>query len=186
MEVRSRRDSGAIALIGGFFALMWFSSGGGEASSTLRAALALGSAGALVVAVLGAIRAIRGPRTQGAMGDPAARRRYGTVVGVEFALAAFGAGALGAAGVGPYIPVLICAVVGLHFFPLAPVFQDPALRWLGAAITAVAAAALLVGVFTGVPPSHVTGAGAGLALLAFSISALVGPRAAAPCRVDRP
>ena len=47
----------------------------------------------------------------------------------------------------------VCAVVGLHFFPLAPVLGDPALRWLGTAVTAVAVAALLAGLFTGAPPS---------------------------------
>jgi hypothetical protein len=163
------------ALIGGFFALMWFSWGGAEASNTLGAALAVGSFSALVVAALGALRAFRGPRTRGALDDPAARRRYGRVVGIEFALVALVAVALGATGVAAYSPVLICAVVGVHFFPLAPVFLNPALRWLGAAITAVAAAALLVGVLTGVAPGSVTGAGAGLALLAFSILALAHP-----------
>lgn len=130
---------------------------------------------ALVVAVLGALRAFRGPRTRGALDDPATRHRYGTVVGIEFALVALVVVALRATGVAAYIPVLICAVVGVHFFPLAPVFLNPALRWLGAAITAVAAAALLIGVFTGVAPGSVTGAGAGLALLAFSTFTLAHP-----------
>lgn len=46
---------------------------------------------------------------------------------------------------------------------------------LSATLTAVAAAALLVGVFTGVEPSSVTGAGAGLTLLIAASVALAYP-----------
>jgi hypothetical protein len=75
---------------------------------------------------------------------------------------------LGASGAPAYIPVWICAVVGLHFFALALLFQAPALRWLGAAVSTVAVAALLAGQLTDVTPGSVTGPGAGLALLAYA------------------
>lgn len=136
--------------------------------------MTVGSAAALVVAVLGALRVIRSPRDAGARRDPAVDRRYGIVVGIEFALAGLGAVALAAIGVPAYIPVWICAVVGVHFFALAPVLQAPALRWLGAVVTTVAIGALFLGVLTSVTPSSVTGSGAGLALLAYAILALVG------------
>ena len=176
VEARSRRDSGLTALILGFFAMAWFGWGQAGASGALSAALAVGSAASLVVALLGALRAFRRPRTEGALHDPAAGRRYGILVGIEFALSGLGAGVLGATGRAASIPVWVCAVVGLHFFPLAAVLGDPALRWLGAALTAVAVAALLAGLFTGVPPSSVTGAGAGVALLAYATLALPGAR----------
>jgi hypothetical protein len=153
--------------------MAWFGWGQADASGALTRALAAGSAASLIVAVLGAIRAFRRPRTEGALHNPAARRRYGILVGTEFALSGLGAGVLGATGQGAFIPVWVCAVVGLHFFPLAPVLGDSGLRWLGGAVTAVAVAALLAGTFTGVAPSSVTGAGAGVALLAYATLALV-------------
>ncbi|MEA2717318.1 MAG: hypothetical protein QOI99_1635 [Actinomycetota bacterium] len=175
MESASRLDSGVTALVLGFFAMMWFSWGQADASSVLGTALAVGSVVALVVAAMGGIRAVRFRRTDGALNEPATRHRYGNVVGIESAAGVVGALVLGATGGGAYIPVWICAVVGLHFFPLASVLDARPLRSLGVVVTGVAAGALLVGVFTGVAPSSVTGAGAGLALLAFATLMLARP-----------
>jgi hypothetical protein len=105
--------------------------------------------------------------------DRAAKRRDGSDSGV---LAGLGAGALAAIGLPAYIPVWICAVVGVHFFALAAVFGASALRWLGTAVTAVAVGALLLGILTRVTPGSVTGAGAGVTLLAYAILVLVTSR----------
>jgi len=64
-------------------------------------------------------------------------------------------------------------VVGVHFFPLAPVLDDPGLRPLGAAMIAVSVAALVVTLTKGVPPSTITGISAGLLLLGYAVMALV-------------
>lgn len=175
MKVRTRMDSGLNGLILGFFAMGWFAWGRAEASGRLSAAMIAGVVAPLAVAVVGAVRAFRPPRTEAAIQDRDARRRYGIVVGTESVLIVAGALTLGGTGNPRYIPVWICAVVGLHFFPLAPVLGDLALRWLGALVTAIAVAALLTGLYTGVAPSSVAGPGAGLALLAYATLALVGP-----------
>lgn len=174
MKVRSRLDSGLTAAILGFFAMGWFSWGRAEASGALSVALIVGFGAALVVAVLGVFRTCGSRRTEGTPDDAPDQRRYGILVGIEFAVAGLGAVALGAVGAAAFIPVSVCAVVGLHLFPLAPILDDPALRGLGAVVVGVAGAALLVGVLTGVAPGSVTGAGAGLALLAFGTQALAG------------
>jgi hypothetical protein len=167
-------DSGMTALVLGFFALLWFS-WGPEASGMLIPVVAAGSAAAVLIAVLGAIRAYRGRGGESTMNNPIVRRHYGIVVGIEFALIGLGAVTLGAIGAGAYIPVWICAVVGLHLFPLAAAFGAPEMRWLGAVLTAVAATALLVGIFTDVAPRNLTGLGAGLAMLASGTLALAQP-----------
>jgi hypothetical protein len=95
-------------------------------------------------------------------------------VGIEFGLAGLGAAVLGATGHPRFIPVWVCAVVGVHFFPLAPILRDPSLVPLGALISAVAVAALAVALTTGVAASTVTGIGAGVVLLVFGIVALAG------------
>ncbi len=87
---------------------------------------------------------------------------------------------LGGTGYSQWIPVWICFGVGAHFFPLATTLGNPTLRPLGGLLIAVAAAALIVGLTTAVAPSTITGAGAGLCLLAFGIATLACNRRPAP------
>ena len=103
---------------------------------------------AALVAVAGGIQAFRGPASTGVLHDRQARRRYGVTVGVEFGLAGVGAAVLAAAGQGDFIPVWVCAVVGVHFFALARLLEDPLLVPLGASVTAVALVALVAGLAT--------------------------------------
>lgn len=180
--VGHRNDGELTALILAVFALAWFGWGEADASAVLSVLLSVGSSAAVAVGLLAAFRVFRRQRAEHAMGDPTVRRRYFVVVAVEFAAAGLGAAALGVTGAAAYIPVWVCAVVGLHFVALAPVFGTSALRWLGVAVTAVAAAALLVGVLTAVAPSSVTGGGTGLVLLGFAIMTLAGSIASAPER----
>ena len=58
------------------------------------------------------------------------------------------------------------------FFPLASTLANRSLRLLGVLLIAVAAAALATGLASGTAPSTVTGAGAGLCLLAFGLATL--------------
>jgi hypothetical protein len=95
-------------------------------------------------------------------------------VGIEFGLAGLGAGILGATGQGAYIPVWVCAVVGVHLLPLAPLLHGRRLVALGVLITIVAVVALVAGVTHTVSPSTVTGVGAGLLLPTFAIAELAG------------
>src|SRR5262249_40496551 len=105
--------------------------------------------------------------------DPARARRYGIIVGIEFGIAGVGAAILGAVGQVAVIPVWICAVVGVHFFALAPVFGNRSIAYLGVLVCAVAVAAGIVGLTTGVGPSAVTGGGAGALLLIWGAAQLV-------------
>jgi len=65
--------------------------------------------------------AVRDRATAPALADRAAFRRYGVIVGIEFGTAALGATILASLGQAAFIPVWVCAVVGVHFVPLAPV-----------------------------------------------------------------
>ena len=176
---RSRRDLGLTALIEGFFGFVWFGWGQANAGPGLRVGLAVAGVAAALVALAGGIQAFGGPASTGILDDRQARRRYGVTVGVEFALAGVGAAVLAAAGQGDFIPVWVCAVVGVHFFALARLLEDPLLVPLGASVTAVALVALVAGLATGVVPSTVTGVGAGTLLTGFALAALAGARAEA-------
>ena len=94
---------------------------------------------------------------------------------------------LGATGQQQWIPVWICAGVGVHFFPLASTLANGSLRLLGVLLMAVAAAALATGLASGTAPSTVTGAGAGSCLLAFGLATLLtGGRAIRSGVLNRP
>lgn len=164
----------------GFFAFVWFGWGQAAAPSGLVVPLAVGTGLAVLVTVTGVVAAKRSPGRLRVMTDRVARRRYSIIVGLEFGLLGAGAAVLGAAGQYRWIPVWICFGVGVHFFPLASTLDNRSLRLLGMLLVAVAAAALTAGLASATAPSTVTGAGAGLCLLAFGLATLlIGGRAPA-------
>ncbi|MGC4791172.1 hypothetical protein ACLQ22_25485 [Micromonospora sp. DT178] len=169
LEFQSRRQAGLAALYLGVFATIWFSVPAAE--QPLRALLVVASGAALVTAVIGAVVVARsrGPVAH----DRAADRRYLLIVLAEFAAAGLGAVVLALVGWSEFIPVLVCAVVGLHFFPLVPVLRDPLLRLLGAAMCVVALAGLVTALATAVSAGLVVGTGAGLLLLGYAVLALL-------------
>lgn len=169
---RSRRDAGLTALFLGFFAGAWFGWAQAEPQPSLAPWLNGFGFLSLLVAITGAVIGFRAPAVTSALRAPGAGRRYGIIVGIEFALAGLGAAGLGLAGYPDAIPVWICAVVGAHFIPLAPVLRDPWLVPLGLALLVVAAAGLVVALTTTTPASFVVGVGTGLLLLGYAITAL--------------
>ena len=170
---RSRRDQGVTALIEGFFAAAWFGWGQAKPPPGLSAVLATGSVVAILTAVAGAVLTFRLRSLPAIMDDPSARRRYRIIVGAEFAVAALGALVLAIAGQPAYIPVWVCAVVGIHFFSLAPLLRDRSLYPLGILVCAASVVALIVGLTTNIAPSAITGVGAGWLLTVFALFNLV-------------
>ncbi|GIH18881.1 hypothetical protein Raf01_70530 [Rugosimonospora africana] len=180
--MRTRRDLGVTALVEGFFAAAWFGWGQQAQVAGLEVWLDIGSVVALLVAVGGAVIGLRSPASTAVLHDRSAGRRYGITVGIEFGVAGVGAWVLGAAGQAEFIPVWVCAIVGLHFFALAPILRDRTLVPLGVLTCAVAVAALVVGLATGLDASTVTGVGTGCCLLAFGGYALARAVSSRPDR----
>jgi hypothetical protein len=167
------RDRGVTVAVEGFFAFVWFGWGQAAAPTWLVAPLAVGTGLAALLAVAGVVVTKRSAGRLRVMADPKARRRYSIIVGLEFGLLGVGAAILGATGQYRWTPVWICAGVGVHFFPLASTLDNRSLRLLGGLLLAVAAAALTAGLVSATEPSTVTGAGAGLCLLAFGLATLL-------------
>jgi hypothetical protein len=163
------RDSAMFALILGFFASSWFGWAQERPPPAWRSPLIVGAVLSLVVAVVGAVFAWRNWSGGSALSEPGAMRQYGIIVGMEFGIAAVGAAGIALWRRPEYLAAWICLVVGVHFWPLAPVLKSPSLIVLGALLTVVAVAAVLVSRRTGVAPSAITGVGAGVALLGFAI-----------------
>jgi hypothetical protein len=57
--------------------------------------------------------------------DAATGRSFGIVVGIEVLLVGLGAWFLASRKRNELIPPWVALVVGVHFFPLAPLFNDP-------------------------------------------------------------
>ena len=162
------RDSAMTALILGFFASSWFGWAQERPPAAWKRPLIAGAVLSLAVAVTGGVFAWRNWSGASALSAPGAMRRYGIIVGVEFAIAAAGAVAIAVRRRQKYLAPWICLVVGVHFWPMAPVLHNPSLFVLGALLTAVAVAGGLASRRNGPAPSAVTGAGAGVCLLAFA------------------
>jgi hypothetical protein len=167
------RDRGVTVAVEGFFAFVWFGWGQAAAPTWLVAPLAVGTGLAVLLAVAGVVVTKRSAGRLRVMADPKARRRYSIIVGLEFGLLGVGAAILGATGQYRWTPVWICAGVGVHFFPLASTLDNRSLRLLGGLLLVVAAAALTAGLASATDPSTVTGAAAGLCLLAFGLATLL-------------
>ncbi len=168
------RDAAMTALILGFFASCWFGWAQERPPAAWRSPLIAGTALSLAVSVTGAVLAWRHWSGASALSQPGAMRQYGIIVGVEFGVAAAGAAAMIFSGRSHYLAPWICLVVGVHFFPMAPVLKSPPLLALGTALIAVAAAAVLICKGRHLAPSAVTGAGAGVALLGYASVSIIG------------
>ncbi|MEE6258271.1 hypothetical protein [Plantactinospora sonchi] len=167
----TRRQGGLTALYLGIFATLWFSVP--KADPPLSTLLVVGSIAALLTAVAGGVVVARSRGADPTPRDRAVDRRYLLIVGAEFAVAGIGAAVLSVAGWTGFIPALISFVVGAHFLPLAPVLRDPLLRPLGVAVCVVAVASLLVGLASSASVGLVAGAGTGLLLLGYAVTALL-------------
>ncbi|MEU4566470.1 hypothetical protein [Micromonospora sp. NPDC023956] len=174
-RTRTGRQAGLTALYLGVFATLWFSVP--KADPPLDTVLVVASVASLLTAVTGGVVAARARGADVPPRDRAADRRYLLVVAAEFAAAGLGAALLGLVGWSEFTPVLVGAVVGLHFLPLAPLLDDPLLRPLGLAVCLVAFGGLVVGLVSSGPVALVVGAGTGLLLLGHAVTALLRARA---------
>ncbi|MEV0901336.1 hypothetical protein [Actinoplanes sp. NPDC049802] len=170
-SLAERRQAGLTALYLGVFAMIWFSVPDNQ--PPLGSYLMVGSLLAILVAGIGALLVLRvhraGPVERNAVTD----RRYLAVLAGELAAAGFGAVLLAVTHRSEFIVVLVGAIVGLHFLPLAPLLRDPALRVIGGAVCLAALAGLITGLMSDVPPARVTASGIGVLLLGYAIGALI-------------
>jgi hypothetical protein len=100
-------------------------------------------------------------------------RTYLIIVGIEFAVTAAGIVTLQFTRKTDYQASWTCLVVGVHFYPMAPVFRDIGLYALATVLTAVAAASIPIARPRRLAISAVTGAAAGTTLLLFAAYSLV-------------
>ncbi len=117
-------------------------------------------------------------RTTGSspMADPAVRRGYWLTVSVEVALIVGGNLVLAAVGHPEYDAAWTLFVVGVHFVPLAAIFQARGLAVTGVLTALIAVAAAVFGLGGALAPSAAAGAGGGLAFIAYAAWVLLHGR----------
>jgi hypothetical protein len=165
------RDIAVTAAVFGVAAFVWFGWAQEAPPARWRVPLAAGSGLGLVLAVIGVLLTWQhwGPESALAAGE--ARRTFGIVCGIEFGLAGLGAGLLGAWKRPQWIATWIAFVVGIHFIPLAFIFDDPAQLGLAALIVTAAGLSVVVHRRTAITASAVVGLGSGAALLVYAVRA---------------
>ncbi|QOC92314.1 hypothetical protein [Micromonospora craniellae] len=166
------RDAAATAVVFGFFASSWFGWAQEAPPPRWRKPLVAGAVAAVLVLVVGALVTWQ-HWSEGTAFTAETSRAFGIVVGIEFGLAALGAGILAAVRHRDIIPAWIAFVVGVHLFPVAALINYPLIHVVAALITLVAVAAVPVARHRALPVSAVTGLGTGSVLLTAAASSLV-------------
>ena len=156
----------------GFFASSWFGWALDDPPARWRKGLVAGCVVSLATAVTGALLAAR-HWSDGSVFDAATSRTFGIVVGIEVALAALGAWLLSRRRRSELVSAYISLVVGVHFFALAPLLQNPLLYVVAVVMTIGAVASIPIARGRSISVSSVAGVLAGSTLLAAAIFALV-------------
>ncbi|MEH1102080.1 hypothetical protein [Micromonospora sp. CPCC 205561] len=166
------RDASATAVVFGFFASSWFGWAQEAPPRSWRPFLGVGSVLSLLTAVVGGILTWR-RWSEATAFDADTSRAFGIVVGIEFGVAAFGAGLLALRRRRDLIPIWVALVVGVHLFPVAALLDYPLIHVAAALVTALALVAAAVARARAVAVSAVVGLGTGAVLLAAAVSSLV-------------
>ena len=166
------RDAAMTAAVFGFFASSWFGWAQEQPPAAWRNVLIACSVISLLVAVTGAVLAGQ-HWSDGTVFAAATSRRFGIIVGIEFAFCGLGAGALALLGKAEFISAWIALVVGVHLFPLAPLLHYPLLYVTAALVSLGALVATGVALVQAVTVSAVTGLVVGAVLLASALFSLL-------------
>ncbi|HWL91791.1 MAG TPA: hypothetical protein VNP90_10560, partial [Actinomycetota bacterium] len=137
-----------------------------------RGWLTAGSIVSMLTAIAGGVLAWQRWSTGSAI-DATTAPTFGIIVGIEFSIAAIGAGILARLRKGDLIPAWIALVVGVHFVPLAPLLRYPLLVVVAALVSAGALAAVPIARSRSLAVSAMTGVVVGAVLLAAALFSLI-------------
>ncbi|MFE9918609.1 hypothetical protein ACFYPG_25970 [Micromonospora sp. NPDC005553] len=166
------RDAAATAFVFGFFASSWFGWAQEAPPRSWRPVLIAGSVLALLTATAGGLLAWR-HWSDGTAFDDDTSRTFGIVVGIEFGVAAVGAGVLALLRRRELTAPWVALVVGLHLFPVAALMDYPLIHVVAALVTVVALAAVPMARARALAVSAVVGLGTGVVLVVAAVSSLI-------------
>lgn len=152
-----------------FAGIAWFGWAQEDPPSSWVPGLVAGSVISALLLVALVVLLVRRRTTGGSpMADPRVRRRYWVTVMIEVVLIAAGNLLLAAVGHPEYDAAWTLFVVGVHFVPLARIFESPSLALAGAVVAVVAVAAACVGLAGDLAPSAVAGSGGGVVFIGYA------------------
>lgn len=166
------RDAAATAAILGFFAASWFGWALDKPPVSWRKGLITGSVLSVLTAVAGGLLTWQ-YWSDGTVFDATTSRSFGIVVGIEVVLAGLGAWLLTARQRSELIPPWIALVVGVHFFPLAPLSDYPLFYPLAVLVTLAGLVSVPSARARSLAISAVTGLLTGSVLLTAALYSLV-------------
>ncbi len=167
------RDAAVMAAIFGVTGFAWLGWAQEGPPPRWRLPLGVGSVLSVLTGMAGAFLAYRHWGPDSALATESARESFGIVAGIELGSAAVGAGILAVRRQGHWISAWVCLVVGAHFVPLAFIFDDAGLHLLAGALVLVSMSSVVLSRRTGIQPSAIVGAGAGVVLWLFSVRSLL-------------
>ncbi|WP_433316618.1 hypothetical protein ACQP0U_06370 [Micromonospora sp. CA-269861] len=166
------RDAAATAFVFGFFASSWFGWAQEAPPKPWRPVLIAGSVLALLTATAGGLLAWS-HWSDGTAFDADTSRTFGIVVGIEFGVAAIGAGLLALLRRRELIAPWVALVVGVHLFPVAELLGYPLIHLVAALVTVAALVAVPVARARALTVSAVVGLSTGVTLLLGAVSSLI-------------
>jgi hypothetical protein len=142
MSADMRRNGVTICAV---FGLGWFVGGAGVLGDGAAYWVGLALAAAVAVALIVSVKRVASERDRPRELPTDWMRRYGIWIGFEVVLIVAAILSLRALDLVAFLPGTIAIIVGAHFIPLAPAFDEPRYRWTGYAMIAAGAAALASG-----------------------------------------
>lgn len=167
------RDLAVMTLVFGVAAFIWFGWGQEDPPKRWRILLIIGSVLSLAMTVIGGLLTWQLWGSGSVFEEQAARRAFGIVCGIEFGLCGLGAAVLAISKRPHLIAPWILFVVGVHFIPLALIFQDPGLHILAALMIIGSVLAVVLHRRRQITPSAITALAGGGSLLIFAARAAV-------------
>jgi len=116
------RDHAMYAVIFGVFGISWFGWAQEDPPKSWRMKLGVAIGISFIVACIGGYIAFKNWGGASVFNTPGMSRQFGIIVGIEFALASIGAGALHFLHKPKFVAAWIAFIVGAHFIPLAIIF----------------------------------------------------------------
>lgn len=173
MELDFIRDYAMYAAIFGFFGMIWFGWAQENPPKSWRLPLGVMAGVCFLIACTGGYLAFKHWGDTSVFNTSGVAQQFGIIAGVEFASALIGVGILYWLRKQEFISSWIAFIVGLHFWPLAWIFQDKAFYALAVLVVLASVASIFIAKRTDLTVATLTGVGTGGVLLIFAIRGLI-------------
>ena len=169
------RDYAMTAALLGMFAFAWFGWAQQDPPKSKKwpIALGIGSGVNFLIATAGGLIAWKNWGGPSVLKADGAFENYMAIFIIEFVVIALATLITFYIRKQKYIATIVSFIVGVHFFPLAPVFQDNAYYLLAVMVTAASIIPLFISKKVGISIVTLTGVGVGTSLFIFAIRGLI-------------